>query len=111
MTTNLISTRSAPHRSRLPIIWIGALVLCTLGYQPVHAADETSSRSWLEQAKQFEQAQRYGDAITIYRTILQRDLENDDIRAALAKLLSWQGAHAEAAELYREIIQRHPLLD
>ena len=108
MTTNLISTRSAPHRSRLPIIWIGALVLCTLGYQPVHAADETSSRSWLEQAKQFEQAQRYGDAITIYRTILQRDLENDDIRAALAKLLSWQGAHAEAAELYREIIQRHP---
>ena len=108
MTTNSASTRPATHRPRLSIIWVGTLVLCTVGYQPVYAADTASSRSLLEQAKQFEQAHQYGDAIAIYRTILQRDLENDDIRAALAKLLSWQGAHAEAAELYREIIQRHP---
>jgi YaiO family outer membrane protein len=108
MTTNPASTRSAPHRPRLPIIWIGALVLCTVGYQPVHAADEAASRSLREQAKQFEQAQRYGDAIAIYRTILHQDLENDDVRAALARVLSWQGSHAEAAELYREIVHRHP---
>ena len=108
MMTNPASTGSAPHRPRLPIICIGALVLYTLGYQPVLAADGASSRSLREQAKQFEQTQQYGDAIAIYRTILQQDLENDDVRAALARVLLWQGSHTEAAELYREIVHRHP---
>lgn len=108
MRSHEVSTRSAPRRFRLPIIWIGAFVLCTGGYQPVHAADESSSHSLLEQAKQFEQAHQYGDAIAIYRTILQQDLENDDVRATLARLLSWQGSHAEAASMYGEIVQRHP---
>ncbi len=108
MTTTPASTRPAPYRLRLPIIWIGALALCTVGYQPVHAVEEGPSRSMLEQAKQFEQAQRYADAIEIYRNLLQEDSENDEVRAALAKLLSWQGAHAEAVELYREVVHRHP---
>ncbi|MBX3305969.1 MAG: tetratricopeptide repeat protein [Nitrospira sp.] len=108
MTTNSASTRPATYCPRLSIICVGALVLCTVGYQPVHAADKTSSRSLLEQAKQFEQAHQYGDAIAIYRTILQQDLENDDVRAALARVLLWQGSHTEAAELYREIVHRHP---
>lgn len=108
MTTNSASTRSATLRPRPSIICVGALVLCTVGYQPVHAADESSSRSLLEQAKQFEQAHQYSDAIAIYRTILQQDLENDDVRAALARLLSWQGSHAESINLYREIAKRHP---
>ncbi len=108
MTTNSASTRPATLRPRPSIICVGALVLCTVGYQPVHAADEPSSRPLLEQAKQFEQAHQYSDAIAIYRTILQQDLENDDVRAALARLLSWQGSHAESINLYREIAQRHP---
>lgn len=108
MRSHEVSTRSAPYRFRLPITWISAFVLCTGGYHPVHAADTASSRSLLEQAKQSEQAHQYDDAIAIYRTILQQDLENDDVRAALARLLSWQGSHAESISLYREIAQRHP---
>ncbi|MBS0166818.1 MAG: tetratricopeptide repeat protein [Nitrospira sp.] len=108
MTTNRASARFILNGSGLLLIWSLALVIGMGGYQPVHAADEPSSRLLLEQAKQFEQAQRYADAIDIYRTLLRQDPENDEIRAALARLLSWQGAHAEAAELYREIIQRHP---
>ena len=108
MTTNSASTRPATYCPRPSIICVGALVLCTVGYQPLHAADEASSRSLLEQAKQFEQAHQYGNAIAIYRTILQQDFENDDVRTALARLLSWQGSHAEAVRLYREIVQRHP---
>ena len=108
MTTNPASTRSALYDLRRPIIWSLVLVLCMVAYQSVHAADEPSSRSLLEQAKQFEQAQRYADAIAIYRTLLRQDPENDDIRGALARLLSWHGSHAEAAELYQEIVRRHP---
>ena len=108
MTITLTSARSALNGPHLPILWSLALLLSLVGTQPGHAADEASSHSLLEQAKQFEQAKRYGDAIDMYRTILRQDPENDEIRAALAKLLSWQGSHAEAADLYREMIQRHP---
>lgn len=95
-------------RPSLPIIPSLVWMLCLLGSQSIQAADEPSTRSLLAQATQFEQAQRYGDAIAIYRTLLEQDPENDEIRAALAKLLSWQGAHTEAISLYREILQRHP---
>ncbi len=103
-----ISMRSVPNRPGLPIIRSLAFVFCMVGYHPAQAADAPSSRSLLEQAEQFEDAQRYDDAITVYRTILQQDPENDEVRATIARLLSWQGAHAESASLYREIMQRHP---
>jgi YaiO family outer membrane protein len=63
----------------------------------------------LEQAKHLESTQRYPDAINLYREMLQREPEKDDIRAALARLLSWQGSYDEAVDLYREIIRRHPV--
>ncbi len=108
MMTTPTSGRFAWSSPRLPIIWSLALVLGMGGYQPVHAAKEASPRSLRQQAKQFEQAQRYADAIAIYRTLLRQDPENDEIRAALARLLSWHGSHAEAAELYRALVRRHP---
>lgn len=92
-----------------PCIWVFLSALC-LGWPLQADATEISSTHALrEQAKQFEQAYQYDEAIAIYRGLLQRDPENDDTRAALARLLSWQGSHAEAATLYREIIQHHPV--
>lgn len=108
MTPNPTSLRFVLKSPRLPIIWILALVLGMVEYQPVYAAGDISTHSLLEQAKQFEQTQRYDDAIATYRTMLRQDPDNDDVRATLAKLLSWQGAHAEAVELYREIVRKHP---
>lgn len=62
----------------------------------------------IEQAKQLETAERYQEAIAAYRQILVAEPENDDVRASLARLLSWQGSSTEAIELYRAILLRHP---
>ncbi|MCP9456646.1 MAG: tetratricopeptide repeat protein, partial [Nitrospira sp.] len=61
-----------------------------------------------EQARQLETAQHYQEAELLYRTILTRQPTNDDVRAALARVLSWQGSYAEATDLYRSLVQRHP---
>lgn len=61
-----------------------------------------------EQGRQFEQARRYDEAIALYRGELHRHPDDDELRSALARVLSWQGAHAEAVVLYREVLARHP---
>ncbi|MDH4186613.1 MAG: tetratricopeptide repeat protein [Nitrospira sp.] len=61
-----------------------------------------------EHGLQAETAQHYPEAIAAYRAVLTRRPEDDEIRAALARLLSWQGAHAESISLYREVLARHP---
>lgn len=94
--------------SSLLIRWSLVVSLGMIGHLQARAADEPSSRTLIEQAKQLEQAQQYDDAVTLYRAILQQHPENDEIRGALARLLSWQGAHVEAADLYRTIMRRHP---
>jgi YaiO family outer membrane protein len=107
-----MTTRSTSEQIGIPggllVFRTLLFVLCLAGPLQVQAAERPATGSLLEQAKQFERAQRYDEAITAYRTMLQGDPENDEIRAALAKLLSWQGAHTEAADLYREIVGRHP---
>ena len=108
MATNAISARHVLNDARSPCVCILLTGLCLGWPQQAHTTDLSSTHALREQATQFEQTQRYGDAITIYRTMLQQDPENDETRAALARLLSWQGSHAEAAQLYREIVQRHP---
>jgi YaiO family outer membrane protein len=107
MTTKLTLARSFPNGSLL-VRWSLVVSLGMIGHLQAQAADGPSPRTSIEQAKQFEQAQRYDDAITLYRAMLQQDPENDEIRGALARLLSWQGSHAEVADLYREIMRRHP---
>ena len=59
----------------------------------------------MERATRFEVAKQYHEAEGVYREALQDYPDNDEIRSALARLLSWQG-HAEAAELYREVLTR-----
>lgn len=61
-----------------------------------------------EQARQLETVRRYQEAEALYRTILKLDPSNDDVRTALARVLSWQGSYAEATDLYRSLVQRHP---
>lgn len=66
------------------------------------------ARQIMERGRQFEAARQLGDAASLYREGLQRDPENDEVRSALARVLSWQGAHSEATALYREVLERHP---
>lgn len=78
---------------------------------PVTAIPNTVSQATtvaLERARQFEASKQYREAEALYREQLRQYPENDDIRSALARILSWQGAHAEATMLYREVLAHHP---
>lgn len=104
-----ISHRPFVNRGVPLFFYCFLLCLCEIGTAHAQHADAHSTHVLIDQAKHLEAAQRYGDAIPLYREILLRDPENDDIRAALARLLSWQGAYAEAVELYRDVVRRHPV--
>jgi YaiO family outer membrane protein len=62
----------------------------------------------LERGGRLETMRQYADAIAVYREGLQQTPGHDEIRTALARVLSWQGAYAEATTLYREVLARHP---
>ena len=62
----------------------------------------------LMRARRFEAAQRYPEAIAAYREHLALRPDDDEARTTLAKLLSWQGDHADATALYRDVLTRHP---
>ncbi|MCS6289494.1 MAG: tetratricopeptide repeat protein [Nitrospira sp.] len=64
--------------------------------------------SAMERATRFEVAKQYREAEAVYREVLQQYPRNDEVRSALARVLSWQGAHAEAAMFYREVLAHHP---
>lgn len=70
--------------------------------------DSSDARRIREQGRQFEQARRYDEAVALYRGELYRQPDNDELRTALARVLSWQGDQAEAAGLYGEVLARHP---
>lgn len=72
---------------------------------------ETTSQavaSALDRAHALEANKRYPEAEALYRELLQQSPDNDEVRGALARVLSWQGAHDEATRLYREVLSRHP---
>ncbi|MBS0169635.1 MAG: tetratricopeptide repeat protein [Nitrospira sp.] len=78
---------------------------------PVPSAREQESRavaSAMEQATTFEVAKQYHEAELVYRKALGHYPDNDEIRSALARVLSWQGSHQEATTLYRDVLARHP---
>ena len=54
-------------------------------------APDASPRQILQQAKAMEEEQRYEEAIAAYRQYLTARPDHDDVRATVAKLLSWQG--------------------
>lgn len=74
----------------------------------LHEPDMRAISAAVEQATRFEVAKQYSEAEAVYRDALRRHPDNDEIRAALARVLSWQGAHAEATTLYRQVLARHP---
>lgn len=69
----------------------------------------TSPQEMLAQARAFEAAQQYEQAIASYWAYLAARPEDDEIRGALARVLSWQGAYDEAVALYEDILDRHPV--
>lgn len=98
------------HGLYLPTISLTLLPLVCLFVPVVTAAPERSTPpTILERATQLEQAKNYQEALDLYRQYLAQDLENDEVRASVAKVLSWQGRYDEAVALYREILTRHPL--
>lgn len=56
-----------------------------------------------------EAAKQFNRAAHLYRDYLQRRPEDDEVRARLARVLSWQGRHEEAVALYEDILSRHPV--
>lgn len=62
----------------------------------------------LSQARDHEAARRYEQAADAYRKYLSEHAEDDEVRAALARVLSWQGWYEESVAIYEEILTRHP---
>ena len=104
-----ISERPFPSTGVPLLLCCVLAAFCAVERADAQSADAPSTRVLLDQAKHLEATQRYPDAIALYREILLREPENDDIRATLARLLSWQGVYAEAVDLYRDIVRRHPV--
>ena len=69
---------------------------------------KSSAPSRLTEAHKLESEKRYAEAIVAYRAYLIERPNDDDSRAALARLLAWEEHHAEAVVLYRDILTRHP---
>ncbi|MBI2361158.1 MAG: YaiO family outer membrane beta-barrel protein [Deltaproteobacteria bacterium] len=99
------------HRRGLPLLrsvgicfyLILALLAALVTAHAQTVADILARARALEAAKQYEQA------TVAYREYLAARPEDDEVRAALARLLSWQGHYGEAAALYRDILTRKPL--
>ncbi|MCP9463489.1 MAG: YaiO family outer membrane beta-barrel protein [Nitrospira sp.] len=89
------------------VFWILLITGEETGAAP-QAASPRSPDARIEQARQLEAAQQYGQAEALYREILRLAPDRDDVRAALARVLSWQGLYAEAIDLYRSLVQRYP---
>ncbi|MDR4478590.1 MAG: tetratricopeptide repeat protein [Nitrospira sp.] len=68
----------------------------------------TDGRSAMERGRRLELMRQPVEAASVYREGLEQFPENDELRGALARILSWQGAHAEAVRLYRDVLTRHP---
>ncbi|MEK6801779.1 MAG: tetratricopeptide repeat protein [Nitrospirota bacterium] len=77
---------------------------------PAKSADPmpVDGNSALERGRRLEIMRQSVEAASVYREGLQQAPDNDELRGALARVLSWQGAHAEATSLYREVLVRHP---
>ncbi|MDH5668519.1 MAG: tetratricopeptide repeat protein [Nitrospira sp.] len=106
---------SKPLRSktmRLHVWWVVLALLagsvCVAGWAEAKPGDG-SPRQLLERAHRLEAAKQYLEAIAAYRTYLAVKPESDEVRAAVAKLLAWQGIYDKAEAEYRDVLSRHPL--
>ncbi|WP_447603343.1 YaiO family outer membrane beta-barrel protein [Nitrospira sp. Nam80] len=74
----------------------------TLSVQPARS-DVLTAATAAENARELDQAEH------LYRNYLNSRPDDDEVRARLARVLSWQGRHEEAAALYRDILSRYPV--
>ena len=98
-----LNAEPAP-KSDLPVILPALPPTAAREAEPVTA----DGPQWWERGRRFEAARQYAEAAAVYREGLRQYPDNDDLRSALARVLSWQGAQAEATALYREVLARHP---
>lgn len=105
------TARTPLGRSRVCLLIVGLCAggLCVSTIGVAATAGDLSPRTVLEQAKQLEAVKNYQGAIAAYRRYLAQKPEDDDVRATVAKILSWQEQYDEAVGLYRDILTRHPL--
>lgn len=85
------------------------LFLCLLGCLASSPVAAQSPSETLFEAQRHEALQEYRQAADAYRRYLIGNPENDETRAALARVLSWQEQYEEAVALYEDILFRHPV--
>jgi YaiO family outer membrane protein len=86
-----------------PILFALAACLNTVPLAAQTASDP------LRDARGYEAAQKFDQAAGSYREYLSKHGEDDEVRTALARVLSWQGQYEEAGRLYEEVLSRHPV--
>src|SRR5262249_34851242 len=69
----------------------------------------SSSQEVLQRGRALAAAQQYAQATASYREYLAAHPQDDEVRGALAQVLSWQGEYEEAVRLYEDILTRHPV--
>jgi len=68
-----------------------------------------SSREVMERGQAFAAARQYDRAVAAYREYLATHPADDEVRGALARVLSWQGDYDGDVSLYEDILTRHPV--
>lgn len=97
-------TNLPPRRTR-----VAGFLLCLLGCLASSPVAAQSPSETLVEAHRHEAAKEYERAAGAYRQYLTGNPENDEVRAALARVLSWQQQYEEAVALYEDILFRHPV--
>lgn len=75
----------------------------------IESPPAAAPHKWLVAARAHEAKKEFEAATDLYRRYLTEKPEDDEVRASLARVLSWQGRYDEAVTLYREILSRHPI--
>lgn len=74
----------------------------------LETAPPESPEVWLQQAEEALRQRRFGDAVALYRRLLEASPENVEFARQLAQALAWQGDLEASIAVYREVQGRHP---
>ena len=104
----LLAGGSPRHRGGAGLRYSPILFALAACLNTVPLAAQTASDP-LRDARGYEAAQKFDQAAGSYREYLSKHGEDDEVRTALARVLSWQGQYEEASRLYEEVLSRHPV--
>ena len=90
------------------LLWGVAGVASVFGQGMATADEPVALSEMVERAHRLESTQRFNEAAAVYREVLARRPDDDEIRGRIARVLSWQGQFEAAGDLYRDILSRHP---